>query len=683
VNQEPRPPNRRKPNRQSQSDPRYEAPPDQSKTRTVKESRDQLAPSQPLDSTCQMDSTSRGRLLNNSAHCAEFSAGDRLGKFIIEGELGRGAMGVVLLGRQDGIQRKAAIKLLPRSLNDNADSVNRFQREAQAIARLNHPHIIQLYDYGFDSDVHYYAMEYVKGKDLADLIYEERVSYQKAASVIAQSALALDYAHSMGVLHRDIKPANILIDKDNHARVTDFGLARMEGKSSFTMKGTVLGTPLYMPPEQAAGESRLTRQADIYSLGATLYELATGQAPYQGRDPRQIVMKVLTGAPAAPLDVDPHMPKELAAIISRAMARKPTNRYRSAREFADDLEAYIHNKPVSLKAHTAWSTTKDKSYTALFGITICIGLFLVVGLAVKAFNFSKKSTAPGLASQREKSKKVKIEKPSAETPDLDSLLEEHIKLTGTSELEAKSMASQRDIDARKELDRMPDVHLLGATRKRAQSLAEEAKRRFEEGDKARAQAIMTECLGLDPNNFTAHCLEIEILKEDEEYEDVIHKYTMFILNNDLDKRFRNKVLFQRGLLYQQFATAVHDMLSVQDLSRVEGALAAKAQMLQVRLHLQHERLALAYALGESFLKDARTHAYVSVGSLSRAELAESYLLHAQLSLKIGRSLEESHKVLVQARKLADDDDLLDRIDQVNENINAASKRAIHKAPKDR
>lgn len=602
----------------------------------------------------------------------DIAEGDLLGKYRIEGELGRGAMGVVLLGRQADINRLAAIKMLPRTVD--ADAVARFRREAEAVARLSHPNIIQIYDYDVDRGIHFYAMEYVKGQDLADLIYTERVSYPKAAQIIAECARALNYAHGMGVLHRDIKPANILVGDDQKSRLTDFGLARVEGNVSLTMEGTILGTPMYMSPEQASGEARLTRQADIYSLGATLYELATGAPPYKGRDAQTLVMMVIQKPPKSPLTIDPHMPPALAAIISRAMARIPSDRYSSGKDLAEDLEAFIQGKNVSLKANTAWESTKDRNSIIGFAFMGILMIFLTVGLAVKIFQFADRKPALTLADQKRLAKDVVIGDPTAETPEFNELLGEKIELTDAAEAQAKTMSAERDRAANRSLDELDGQDLLPATKERANKLAQDATTKYEEGDQITSQAVLNECLQIDPANRIAQRLQMKMDLDNENYEDVIHGYTMILLDEELDEKTKREVTYERGLTYQELKTAEHDILSAEDLSTVEGAESARAQLSIYRMHIRRQRFALAFTSGASFLKEARSLAYVSKGLLSKDELAEAYLLHAQLSLKIGRALDEASGHLAQSAQLAEDEDLKDRIRRVVENIRAAGQK---------
>lgn len=630
----------------------------------------------PHDATILDDSVAARSGPSPSEKAIDFAEGDMLGKYRIEGELGRGAMGVVLLGRQADINRLAAIKVLPRSVD--VDAVARFRREAEAVARLSHANIIQIYDYDVDRGTHYYAMEYVKGQDLADLIYAEKVSYQRGAQIISECARALHYAHSMGVLHRDIKPANILVGDDQKARLTDFGLARVEGNVSLTLEGTILGTPMYMSPEQASGESRLTRQADIYSLGATLYELATGTPPYQGRDAQTIVLKVIQKAPKSPLAVDPHMPPALAAIISRAMARIPSDRYESAKEFADDLEAFVKGDDVSLKANDAWASTKDRNNVIGLVVIGLIFVFLTAGLAVKIFQFADRKPGLTLAEQRQLAKDVLIADPTAETPDFDEFLGEKIELTDEAEQAAKATSVERDQAARRGLEDRRSQELLPATRERAEKLAKDASAKFDSGDQLTAQAMLNECLQIDPGNSTALKLQLNMDLNNENYEDAIHGYSMILLGEDLSDKLKHKMTYQRGLAYQELNTQIGDILSAEDLSTVEGEFSAKAQLAIYRLHLRRQRFALAFTSGVSFLKEARAQAYVSKGLLSADELADTYLLQAQLLLKIGRPLEAAAGLLSQAAQLTEDEDIRDQISRVLENIKKAGQKGASK-----
>jgi len=266
-----------------------------------------------------------------------------LGRYQVEKELGKGAMGVVYLGKDPKIGRVVAIKTMALSQEfepDELDEVKqRFFREAETAGRLNHPNIVTIYDAGEEHDLAYIAMEFLKGKDLVPQTKSaELLPLPKTLSIIARVAEALSYAHQQGVVHRDIKPANIMYDPQADAvKVTDFGIARITD-SSKTKTGMVLGTPSYMSPEQLAGK-KITGQSDLFSLGVTLYQLACGSLPFQGDSMTQLMYKIASEPPIDILAVNPALPDCVVTIISKALAKDVAERYRTGEEFAQAIRA--------------------------------------------------------------------------------------------------------------------------------------------------------------------------------------------------------------------------------------------------------------------------------------------------------------------------------------------------------
>jgi serine/threonine-protein kinase len=264
-----------------------------------------------------------------------------LGRYQVEKELGKGAMGVVYLGRDPKIGRIVAIKTMALSQEFEADELEevkqRFFREAETAGRLNHPNIVTIYDAGEEHDLAYIAMEFLKGRDLVPQTKPNNLlPLPKTLSVVARVAEALAYAHQQNVVHRDIKPANIMYDAQaDSVKVTDFGIARITD-SSKTKTGMVLGTPSYMSPEQLAGK-KIDGQSDLFSLGVTLYQLACGSLPFQGDSMTQLMFKIANEPPADILGINPTLPECLVAIINKALAKEMTARFRSGEEMAQAL----------------------------------------------------------------------------------------------------------------------------------------------------------------------------------------------------------------------------------------------------------------------------------------------------------------------------------------------------------
>jgi CHASE2 domain-containing sensor protein len=278
-----------------------------------------------------------------------------LGRYQVEKELGKGAMGVVYLGKDPKIGRVVAIKTMALSQEFEPDELEdvkqRFFREAETAGRLNHPNIVTIYDAGEEHDLAYIAMEFLKGKDLVPQTKQAALlPLPQVLSIVARVAEALSYAHLQSVVHRDIKPANIMYDPQaDSVKVTDFGIARITD-SSKTKTGMVLGTPSYMSPEQLAGK-KIDGQSDLFSLGVTLYQLACGSLPFTGESMTQLMFKIANEAPADILAINPALPECLVEVINKALAKDVTQRFKSGDEFAKavrDCAARLGDVDVAL-----------------------------------------------------------------------------------------------------------------------------------------------------------------------------------------------------------------------------------------------------------------------------------------------------------------------------------------------
>jgi tRNA A-37 threonylcarbamoyl transferase component Bud32 len=262
--------------------------------------------------------------------------GDR---YEVQGRIGVGGMAEVWRGHDRTLNRTVAIKtLLPQFARD-ASFVDRFRREAQAAARLNHHGIVSVYDSGTDGETPYIVMQFIEGRTLADYLASGKtIPPMKAAQVAKEIAEALAAAHAEGVIHRDIKPANVMVTRDGKVLVMDFGIARLiSGPETAPQTSAVLGTASYLSPEQAQGQS-VDARTDIYALGVVLYEMLTGRPPFTGDSPMAIAYKQVNATPEAPSSVNPDVPPELDAVVMRALSKNPANRYQTGQEFADDLE---------------------------------------------------------------------------------------------------------------------------------------------------------------------------------------------------------------------------------------------------------------------------------------------------------------------------------------------------------
>jgi eukaryotic-like serine/threonine-protein kinase len=264
-------------------------------------------------------------------------------------EIGRGGMGVVWRGRQRALNREVAVKTLAGNGLDNAESRARFRTEAQATARLRHPNIVPVFDVGESDGMPFLVMELVAGRNLREVIGGNPVPPRLAAEWVRSAAHAVQHAHEQGVFHRDLKPSNLLVETTPNGstlRVTDFGLAKLaDFDPGITRTGTTIGSPSFMPPEQARGEE-FTPRSDVYSLGAVLFNTLTGRPPFLGDSPAVVLAQVETAEPIPPRRLNPAVPVDLETICLRCLEKNPANRYTSARELADDLARYLDGQPV-------------------------------------------------------------------------------------------------------------------------------------------------------------------------------------------------------------------------------------------------------------------------------------------------------------------------------------------------
>ena len=264
-----------------------------------------------------------------------------LGRYEIISELGQGAMGIVYKATDPLIDRVVAIKTINLSAaqEEKEEYEARFYQEARAAGRLSHPNIVTVFDVGKSGDIAYIAMEFLQGQELRDILLEaKRMPVERVVDIVTQVAQGLAYAHEHGIVHRDVKPSNIMVVRDGHVKITDFGIARMASSSVRTQTGMVLGSPKYMSPEQVMG--KLTDQrSDIFSLGVMLYEMLTGQPPFAGENVNAVMYQTLNAVPPPPTSVNPEVPGMLNFIVAKALAKVLDDRYANAADFANDLRA--------------------------------------------------------------------------------------------------------------------------------------------------------------------------------------------------------------------------------------------------------------------------------------------------------------------------------------------------------
>ncbi|HEV3142026.1 MAG TPA: protein kinase [Vicinamibacterales bacterium] len=289
--------------------------------------------------------------------------GRQFGPYTIIGPLGEGGMASVYKAHQPAVNRDVALKILGRHFMQDPEFITRFKHEAWVVAQFQHPHILPVFDFGESDGLTYLVMPFIKGGQLSDLMTGTPMRLEMVDRIIRQICDALDYAHSKGVIHRDIKPTNILVDERLNCLVSDFGIARMtEGTTKLTATGAVVGTPTYMSPEQAAGET-VGPQSDLYSLGIMLYEMVAGRVPFKAETPFAIALKHLSAPMPPPATFNPRLGPAIEAVVLKAVARSPRDRYASGEEFANALSGAIR-KTQAIQEQKTIVEPRPESQTA-------------------------------------------------------------------------------------------------------------------------------------------------------------------------------------------------------------------------------------------------------------------------------------------------------------------------------
>jgi predicted Ser/Thr protein kinase len=323
---------------------------------------------------------------SSAATATATQAGVRLkyfGDYELLEEIARGGMGVVWRARQSSLNREVALKLIRAGALAGPDEVERFLREAEAAANLQHPNIVAIHEVGEHGGRRYFSMDYVPGRDLGDLVKDGPLSPLRAARYVKIIAEAIHFAHQRGILHRDLKPQNVLIDAADQPRITDFGLAKiMTDDSRLTQSGAVMGSPSYMPPEQAAGRhGDIGPASDVYSLGAMLYELLTGRPPFRGFTAIATLAEVLEAEPTAPRRLKADIPPDLETICLKCLEKSPSTRYPTARALAEELGRFLDGEPIqarpasTVRKAVSWARRHPGALASLAALVIIVLAF--------------------------------------------------------------------------------------------------------------------------------------------------------------------------------------------------------------------------------------------------------------------------------------------------------------------
>lgn len=314
-------------------------------------------------------------------------AGQVIGDYQLHEKLGEGGMGVVYKARHLELDRIVAVKMIIAGKHAQEGLLKRFQIEAEAAARLNHPNIVGLYDVGKHEGVPYFSSEFVDGPTLSKLLVESAMEPRRAAQLMEPIARATQSLHEHDIVHRDLKPQNILIARaSSQPKIADFGLAKLldEGRDDMTATGMIVGTPGFMSPEQARGDRDIGPSTDVYSLGAVMYAMLTGNAPFKAATPLETIKQVVAKEPVSPSRMQPTLPKDLETICLKCLRKEPAQRYETAAAFADDLERFLEGRPIQARpislAEKAWLwCRREPKIASLLGLAASLMLILTIG----------------------------------------------------------------------------------------------------------------------------------------------------------------------------------------------------------------------------------------------------------------------------------------------------------------
>jgi serine/threonine protein kinase/predicted Zn-dependent protease len=326
-----------------------------------------------------------------------------IGDYTLRRQIGRGGMGVVYEAWQNSLDRQVALKVLPAGIAADNRAFMRFMQEAKTAAKLSHPNVVGVYGMGVEQNTPYFAMEFVEGETLAQVLAKDKASepeaetpfgkkdsvvyFAKLAEAFADVADGLQHAHSRRIIHRDIKPSNLILDREGHLRILDFGLARLEGQESLTISGDVVGTPHYMSPEQAKRKKiPVDHRTDVYSLGATMYEVLTGRPPFRGKDHADTLSQIIERDPVEPTKVNRRVPKDLETIVLKCLRKDAGDRYGTAEALGQDLRRFVRGDPIEARPQAKWERIVRRAWrirtrvAGLGALAAVLALSLLLGL---------------------------------------------------------------------------------------------------------------------------------------------------------------------------------------------------------------------------------------------------------------------------------------------------------------
>jgi eukaryotic-like serine/threonine-protein kinase len=385
--------------------------------------------------------------------------------------LGEGGMGIVYKARQVGLNRLVALKMIRGGSQVRPDHRARFAIEAEAVARLRHANILQIYDIGEADGMPFVSLELLEGGSLADRLDGTPQPARSSAELLSTLALAIVAAHQAGIIHRDLKPSNVLFNEDGEPKVTDFGLAkRLDTDDHQTESGQVMGSPSYMAPEQARGHTRdVGPAADVYALGAILYEMLTGRPPFKGESPIETIRQVIADDPVAPSRLVPRVARDLETICLKCLQKEWNKRYRSAQAFADDLGRYLNREPIKARPTPPWERAAKWAHRSpIASSLVAMGALIASGAVFAGFAHDRRvrneiiRTAADRSQTNEVIYKAQQERSRGDLPSLRSAQSSLGKLVGQLEVDGR----QRDLFGRaaSELEQIEELLAVVSTR---------------------------------------------------------------------------------------------------------------------------------------------------------------------------------------------------------------------------